>query len=159
MADKIDSSVINEPTPEWSIEIWAPKGKRAPFETWFDKLDENDQAIVDAVIEKVLKRLGIDICDSTWGKPLGDGLYEVRIKESLHSIINGDKPEEEWETLSPGAERPVLFRIFCAFYGGKIVLLFQGYDKKKDPSAKRQQQEIAKAKKEYKAWKVASKKG
>nr|WP_176704684.1 hypothetical protein [Arthrobacter sp.]AXV46303.1 addiction module toxin [Arthrobacter sp.] len=155
-ADK--NPTTDEPAPKWSIEIWEPKKRNAPFTRWFDKLSPIDQAIVDAVIEKIIKRFGIDICDSEWGKPLGEGVYEVRIRQSLHSIINGDRPEAEWEVLPSGADRVVLLRIFCTFHGDKVVLLFQGYDKKKDPSKKRQQSEIARAKKEYKAWKAESKK-
>ena len=43
--------------------------------------------------------------------------------------------------------------VFCTFYGDKIVLLYQGYDKKSDPSQKRQQLEIAKARKAHARWK------
>jgi hypothetical protein len=52
-----------------------------------------------------------------------------------------------------GADRTVLLRVFCTFHGDRIVLLFHGYDKKKDPSAKRQAREIARARKLHAAWK------
>ncbi|MGO1971578.1 MAG: hypothetical protein ACTH2Q_01340 [Propionibacteriaceae bacterium] len=46
----------------------------------------------------------------------------------------------------------MLLRVFCTFHGRRIVLLFSGYDKKKDPSKRRQEREIARARKALKAW-------
>ena len=50
----------------------------------------------------------------------------------------------------PGVEAPrekVLLRVFVHFYGDKIVLLLGGFDKGRDPKEKRQQREIAQARK------------
>ena len=50
----------------------------------------------------------------------------------------------------PGVEAPrekVLLRVCVHFYGDKIVLLLGGYDKGRDPKEKRQQREIAQARK------------
>ncbi|MGP5124810.1 hypothetical protein ACTXJU_18305, partial [Glutamicibacter ardleyensis] len=66
---------------------------------------------------------------------------------------NLGKPEEEWEDLPAWADKTVLLRIFCTFRGNRIVLLFQGYDKGKDPSSKRQEREIKQARKHLRAWK------
>ena len=46
----------------------------------------------------------------------------------------------------------MLLRVFCAFHGARIVLLFHGYDKLRDPSPKRQHKEIAKARKLNEEW-------
>ena len=43
--------------------------------------------------------------------------------------------------------------MFCTFHGDKIVLLYHGYDKKRDPSERRQQREIAKARRLHQEWK------
>jgi phage-related protein len=51
-----------------------------------------------------------------------------------------------------GADRSVLIRVLCTFHGDRIVVLHHGYDKKRDPSPKRQQKEIAKARKIHEAW-------
>jgi phage-related protein len=50
--------------------------------------------------------------------------------------------------LNPSED--ILLRVFCAARGDKIVLLLHGYDKGKDPSDKRQQTEIAEAKRRLK---------
>jgi putative component of toxin-antitoxin plasmid stabilization module len=93
---------------------------------------------------------GIDICAGEWGKPLGQGLFEFRVRRSLDAILTtaGLDPS----SLS-GADRSVLIRVFCTFHGDMIVVLYHGYDKKRDPSPKRQQKEIAKARKLHEAWK------
>lgn len=138
---------------EWHPEAWEDRHGRSPFAKWFDKLDDYDQAVVDTAIEKILVPFGIDIAATEWGKPLGDGLYEFRIRRSLSTLVNWGKAEEDWENLPAEKDKTVLLRIFCAFHGDRIILLFQGYDKGKDPSEKRQEREIKKARKYLRAWK------
>jgi hypothetical protein len=46
----------------------------------------------------------------------------------------------------------VLLRLFVTFHGDHVVLLFQGYDKGRDPSDRRQAKEIQTARKHLKAW-------
>lgn len=136
---------------EWSVESFEDAKGNVPFDAWLDKESEYIQAVVDLAIERVLVPLGTDICKSEWGDPLGGGLYEFRIRQSLHAIRTwGDSTPSQAAT---GEDRKVLIRIFLAFHGSKIVLLFHGYDKKRDPSKKRQQKEIAKARKRLKYWK------
>ena len=120
----------------WSIEY-----EGADFERFFSKLGGYEQAVLAAAINHVLKVHGVDICQGDWGKPLGDGLYEFRVRRSLQAILSEaglDAPPD-----LGGADRTVLLRVFCTFHGDRIVLLFHGYDKKKDPSEKRQEREIA----------------
>lgn len=143
----------DEGSRDWRPEVWEDRHGRAPFTKWFEKLGDYDQAVVDTAIKKILVPYGIDIAATEWGKPLGDGLYEFRIRRSLSTLINWGTSEEEWESLPPQMDKTVLLRIFCAFHGDRIILLFQGYDKGKDPSEKRQGREIKKAKKYLRAWK------
>lgn len=138
---------------DWTVEVWEDANGHSPFKKWFDKLNHYEQAVVDAVIKTILIPQGMDICETEWGKALKGGLYEIRVRRSLSTLVNLGKPEEEWEDLTSWADKTVLVRIFCTFHGNKIVLLFQGYDKGKDPSEKRQQREISKARKYLRAWK------
>lgn len=103
-----------------------------------------------AANEIILKADGSDICAGEWGKPLGEGLYEFRIRKSLRTILAGaDRGTPE----VVDADRPVLLRVFCTFYGDKIVLLYHGYNKRTDPSQSRQRRENAKARKLHSRWK------
>ena len=54
-------------------------------------------------------------------------------------MFGGDPPQ----TTAP-AEK-VLLRVFVHFYGDKVILLIGGYDKGGDPKRRRQQREIAEA--------------
>lgn len=83
-------------------------------------------------------------------KPLGRGLYEFRIRRSLDTILRSAGLPDA------GGGREVLVRVFCAFVGDKVVLLLGGYDKRPDPSARRQQREIARARAELARWRRES---
>ncbi|WP_174442353.1 hypothetical protein [Demequina silvatica] len=109
------------------------------FERFYRKLPEYEQAVLAAAIEHVLERLGPDICRTEWGKALGSGLYEFRVRRSLHAIVAADS---HMAAASAMPDRQVLLRVFCTFRGDRIVLLLGGYNKGRDPSAKRQQREI-----------------
>lgn len=93
-------------------------------------------------LEHVLSHRGIAVCDTEWGKQLGGGLFEFRIRHTAAEI------ERMFAGGPPGGKGgKVLIRVFCHAYGSKIVLLVNGYDKAADPSDKRQQREIAVARK------------
>lgn len=134
---------------EWSIDYAGEK-----FERFFESLPEYEQAVLTAAITHVLAVRGIDICSGEWGKPLGDGLYEFRVRRSLQAILN-EAGEPVPKDLA-GTDRKVLLRVFCTFHGKKIVLLFSGYDKGRDPSEKRQSKEIKVSRKLLKTWKRAT---
>ena len=128
----------------WTIEIAGDA-----FPRFVRALPVYEQAVLAAAVNHVLAVQGINVCAGEWGRPLGDGLYEFRVRKSLDAIL--DAASVEW-TTTPGADREVLLRVFSTFYGDKIVLLYHGYDKKRDPSSRRQQREIAKARRIHEAW-------
>lgn len=134
---------------DWQIET------ETRFATFFERLDEYKQAVLAAAVETVLQKHGIDICESGWGKNLGSGLYEFRIKKSLKAILSEADMEVPDSFSDP--DRTVLLRVFCTFHGNRIVLLLHGYDKGRDPSKKRQNREIAVARKRMAAWKKRQK--
>lgn len=112
-------------------------------------LVERETDRIKSTVRPLAAELG-DICSGEWGKPLGEGLYEFRIRKSLRTILVSAGLEAP---AVGGADRSVLLRVFCTFHGNRIVLLHHGYDKKADPSLKRQQREIAKARKIHERWK------
>jgi len=133
------------------VEVWEDDTGFSPFGSWFAKLHEHDQAVVDAAVRHVVARLGIDVCKTEWGKPLGQGLYEIRVRRSLDAVLGWGRSAEDGPEVE-GGDKTVLLRLFCTFHGRGIVLLFQGYDKGKDPSDRRQQREIAKARRYLVQW-------
>ena len=130
----------------WSVGYVSPR-----FTRFATSLTPRKQAVLRSVIENVLMVAGINICDSEWGKPLGGGLYELRIRRapSLPRV------SEQGEKLSgdTGAGGPVLLRVFCVFYDNQTIALLSGYDKGRDSSHRRQAREIGLARKEQARWK------
>lgn len=131
----------------WTLKIFGRSYGR-----FYSSLTTYQQLVVDSALLNVLSVEGIAICSGEWGKPLGGGLYEFRIRKSLLVIENPTNTASV--TPSPDARNaPVLIRIFCTFYGDKIVVLHHGYDKQRDTSSTRQQREIRTARKLQKEWK------
>lgn len=127
----------------FTIEFYEEDG-RSPVETWMEKdLTDVELAALLSALEHILSHLGIGVCGTEWGKQLGDGLFEFRIRHTASELArtHGQEPEG-----AKPAEK-VLLRVFCHAYGAKVVLLLHGYDKGADPSARRQQREIAVARK------------
>lgn len=142
----------NESSHDWTIEIWENREGHSPFAKWFNKLQDYEQGVVDTALTKVLKTYGKEITATEWGKSLGNGLYEFRVRRSLAALVNWGRDKGEQEVLPQRMSKTATLRIFCTFHGDRIVLLFQGYDKGRDPSEKRQQREINKARKYLREW-------
>ncbi|MDH6277370.1 hypothetical protein M2118_000321 [Aurantimicrobium minutum] len=132
---------------DWSVEI-----ENGEFSKFYLSLPEYERVVITSAITQILSKEGIGICASEWGKPLGGGLYEFRIGKSLNAISQHAQKMSHIRT-EPQAHIQVLIRIFCTFYGDKMIVIHHGYDKKRDPSHKRQQREIAKARKIHERWK------
>lgn len=140
-------------TPAWTVEVWEDPSGHSPFMSSYRKLGQYEQAVLDAVIEHVLTVHGIDICGWEWGKALGDGLYEVRVRRSLDEVLTWGQPAESGSSKDGSAKTSgVLLRLFVTFHGNRVVLLFNAYDKRRDPSERRQDREIKAARKHLKAW-------
>jgi putative component of toxin-antitoxin plasmid stabilization module len=103
----------------------------------------------------VLARSGIDLARSEWLKPLGEGLFEFRIR---HDAVEIEAMFANASVSGARSRGPALLRVFCAFHGNKVVLLLGGYDKGRDDSAKRQQREIKAARKMLARWREEQRK-
>jgi putative addiction module killer protein len=56
------------------IEKYVLPSGRCPFDDWFNKLDMQDQALIDTRFDRVARGNFGDV------KPLGDGVYELKFK-------------------------------------------------------------------------------
>ena len=90
----------------------------------------------------MLSERGIDLVRTEWLKPLGKGLHEFRIRHDANEVAHmfGGNPPQ----VTAPVER-ILLRVFVHFYGDKAILLLGGYDKGEDAKQRRQQREIAQA--------------
>lgn len=138
----------------WTVEVYEDGG----FERFYRRLDEAEQATTRAAIEYVLSRLGMDICATEWGKSLGNGLYELRIRRTLGTIVGEYGPAEVADVVPAKlSKRRVLIRVYCTFHGDRVVLLLGGYNKLRAPSRKQEQREIAAARSALNQWRRGGK--
>ena len=123
----------------WTVEFFEDDQGRQPAREWLQSLDGLKRASAIAAIEVILAELGLDVCATEYGKQLGSGLFEFRVRHD-ETVIRGKAGE-----AGDGERGEVLLRMFCHAHGRRIVLLLGGYDKGTDPSARRQSREIESA--------------
>lgn len=125
--------------------------EEGPVWRWLQSLDLPAQRAATAALEEILAFQGINVCKTEWGKPLGEGLFELRIRRPAKQILASvGSPKAEGEEDS---SEKVLLRIFFHPYGQQLIVLLGGYDKHERPSEHHQQQQIAIARKRLKEWK------
>ena len=95
-----------------------------PARRWMKELTPTKRRALGMALNEVLAREGIGVCDSQWGKALGGGLYEFRLRD--------DDP--------PGGK--ILLRLFFHPFGDKNILLLCGYDKGEHTSKRYQEEQI-----------------
>ena len=127
----------------YELEFYEENGSM-PVKDWLNKLEKDEPAKYDAVVyglQEILAKQGINVCSTDFGENLGGGLYEFKLRQDHAQLLSRVQPHLKG-TVPDGPEVDVLIRVFFAAYGDKIILLLNGYDKRKDPSAKRQGKEI-----------------
>lgn len=127
------------------LEFYVDDNGKEVVGDWLRGLSLRKKQVLGTAMQEVLQHLGVGVCKTEFGKQLGGGLFEFRLRRDPGSII-----DEKGRRLPPES---ILLRVFCHAYGDKVVLLLGGYDKGEDPSPKRQQQEIEEARRRLVAWK------
>ena len=90
----------------WEIELYATVDGACPFEAWHSKLSAGKQVVINESMQAQLVRRGTGVCSDDWGRALGGGLYELRMRQ-----------------------RGVLLRIFFAPIAERSLLVLGGLDK------------------------------
>jgi putative component of toxin-antitoxin plasmid stabilization module len=132
----------------WQLKVYEDEDGHQPFTAWAKKLSETKFVSVDAALRLVLAARGLDLARTEWLKPLGEGLHEFRIRhdnDEIRHMFAG-------QAARIRKRERILLRVFVHFYGSRIILLLGGYDKGKDPTERRQQREIAQARKHLAEW-------
>lgn len=136
------------------IELYANADGDSPVHRWLTtELSVRQRRLLGVAMFHHLQRFGAGVCASEFGKALGDGLYEFRVRHDLPELLRRagikHRPGD-----ADGPPEKVLLRVFFTVYGDRIVLLLGGYDKAKDPNHKRQQREIETARARLREWKA-----
>ena len=140
-------------TPEWTLEFYE-EGGREPVLDFLRGLPELKEQALAAALRNVLAYEGIAVCGSSWGKWVqgAPGIFEFRVRHDAATILRErglPVPEDLGEVHAA-----VLLRVFCHAHGQKVILLLAAYDKGKEPSAKRQNAEIKRARQRLTRWKA-----
>jgi hypothetical protein len=93
-------------------------------------------------MNEVLQQLGVAVCGTEFGKQLGGGLFEFRLRRDLR----------EGASSGGGKIERILLRVFCHAQGDRVILLVGGYDKGEHPSPRRQNAEIELARARLREW-------
>ena len=132
-----------EEDPEWDVEFYADVNGRESCREWAERLSPQKRAAFIAAIRLVLACRGLDVVKTDYGKALGEGLYEFRIRWTAAEISH--KVSGLPSADIGGAPEEILLRAFFSTAGRKIILLLSGYDKARHSSDRWQQREIAEA--------------
>jgi len=111
----------------------------APVYEWITgDLSTFQRRSLGIAMSEILERHGIGVCGGEYGKQLGRGLFEFRLRHGADEIaaMFTSKPPDARD------REPILLRVYCHAFGDKIVLLLAGYDKLASPSKKRESKEI-----------------
>lgn len=139
----------------WELEFYQDENGCEPCRSWIQDLGREKRLAVETALEHVLAVRGLDVVETEFGKALGKGLYEFRLRWTAREVA-----EKVGAVLveTPAESESILLRVFFCTAGRKIILLLSGYDKGADASGRRQDAEIARARKYLTAWREADKK-
>jgi phage-related protein len=128
----------------FELEFYEDAGGDQPVLRWLrEELTATQRRAIGVAMAEILQVDGIGVCRTGYGRQLGGGLFEFRLRHDAAEILRSvGKPAR----VEPGDQR-ILLRVFCHAYGDRLVLLLGGYDKGADPNAGRQDREIAIARK------------
>jgi phage-related protein len=123
----------------FKLEFYTDEAGDQPVLRWLrEELSATQRRAIGVALREILEAEGIAVCRGGYGKQLGDGLFEFRLRHDAGEILRSlGKPARD----EPHADR-ILLRVFCHAHGDRLILLLGGYDKGSDPSKRRQQQEI-----------------
>jgi hypothetical protein len=93
----------------------------------------------------------LDVCRSEWGKHLGGGLAEFRLRHDEREVLSGHGSSDAGDLPEASPEK-VLLRVFFHAHGNRLILLLSGYDKGGRSGPRHQKREIERARAYLKEW-------
>ncbi len=127
------------------LEFYKDEGGDEPVLDWLRSLDSARRRAIGVAMHEILAKMGIEVCGTEFGKHLGHGLFEFRVRQSAGQILA--RAGHAGKSGRTGGEKNILLRVYCHAHSDRVILLVAGYDKGRDASAKRGNKEIALARK------------
>ncbi len=66
----------------WEMEFYEDENGNEPCKDFIEDLATPKKLAIQAALINILARQGPDVCETEFGKPLRDGLYEFRLRHS-----------------------------------------------------------------------------
>ncbi|GBE23378.1 MAG TPA: hypothetical protein ENH00_15000 [Actinobacteria bacterium] len=110
-----------------------------------DNLEPYKRGALPAALQEILARHGKDVCNTEYGKNLGKGLYEFRLRHTYDEIVAQHSDAGSIAPPSRDRDACVPLRVFFYPHGDKLILLLSAYDKGRQASSRRQDKEIKRA--------------
>jgi hypothetical protein len=137
---------------QWEIEFYTTDDGKKPVLDWIkEELTPTKRRAIGTAMRRVLQIHGPAVVSSDWGDRVDRGIFEFRLRMNGKEIINleaevhGISEDEARARFNLDPSEDILLRVFCTTQAGKVILLLHGYDKGRDASRRRQQREIAEA--------------
>ncbi len=142
-AKRVGPSPTEAEPAKYEVEFYEDDHGTEPALAFMQSLSGAKRRAIGVALNEVLRYLGPDVCNTDYGKSLGQGLYELRLDQDAEQVLRkvGKQPRPERE------EAKILLRVFFHVHGRKIVLLLSGYDKAQHGSKRHQNQQIETARK------------
>lgn len=123
----------------YDLVFWEDKNGKQPCLDWIkEDLSVSKRRALGTAMGEILEVHGIGVVgEKSWGRQVGQGLFEFRL-----------------DRTDPDTSEKMVLRVFCHAYGNKEILLLHGYDKGEHPSRRRQDREIAEARRRLTAWRT-----
>ena len=124
------------------VEFYEDDEGESPVFRWItEELSPAQRRAVVAALEELVARMGPDIVRTEFGKNIGGGVIELRVRQSADQILKrvgeaatAPHPEDDGEDI--------LLRVFFHPHGQKRALVLHGYDKGRNSAKRHQQQQI-----------------
>lgn len=124
----------------YRIEFYEDEHGVEPVLRWLrEELTPAQRRAMGVAMREVLEEMGVGVCETEFGRQLGGGLFEFRLRQDAEEVLR--RVGKEPRRAESKGER-ILLRVFCHAYGDRVILLLGGYDKGRDPKGRRQQREI-----------------
>lgn len=146
--------------PPFKIKFYEDESGHQPAYQWItEDLNVHQRRVIGLAMNGILQHEGINVCDDEWGRALGDGLYEFRVRHNEKEVLS--------RSLSPktvrrrqagllhhlkGPKERILLRVFFHQDGDTLIIILGGYDKGRFPNKRRQQKEIKVARDRLREW-------
>lgn len=139
--------------PPYTLEFYEDESGDEPTRRWIrEDLSPTQRRAIGVAMHEILAFEGVGVCETEFGKALGEGLYEFRLRHDAEEILaRKGRARRVMDKLRGKSER-IMLRVFFHPYGDRLILLLGGYDKSRFPSKKRQKKEIATARRRLDEW-------